>query len=116
MTLMSRQTEITAALMNHHQSMTLPPREIPIFEGDPLHYRSFIKAFEQGVESKAVAGDSLYYLEQLTRGQTGELVQSCQHSCLQITAMQLLKHYCWIILGTLTKLPMHTSVRPCHGN
>lgn len=77
--IMSRQTEITAALVNQQRSVTLPPRDIPIFDGDPLHYRTFVKAFEQGVENKATAADSLYYLEQFTRGQPRELVQSCQH-------------------------------------
>jgi len=33
--------------------MSLPPRNIPIFDGDSLQYRIFIKAFEQGVEEKA---------------------------------------------------------------
>ena len=57
----------------------MPPRDIPTFEGDPLHYRAFIKAFEQGVEEKAGKVDCLYYLEHFTRGQPRELVRSCQH-------------------------------------
>lgn len=79
LSIMSRQTEITVALMNQQLSMTLPPRDIPIFDGDPLKYRAFIKAFEHGVEKKAPAADSLYYLEQFTQGQPRELVRSCQH-------------------------------------
>ncbi|XP_014834503.1 PREDICTED: uncharacterized protein LOC106912190 [Poecilia mexicana] len=79
LTIMSRQTEITAALVKQQQSMTLPPRDIPVFDGDPLQYRTFIKAFEQGVEIKATKADCLYYLEQFTKGQPRELVRSCQH-------------------------------------
>lgn len=44
--IMSKQTEITAALVTQQLSMTLPPIDIPIFDGDPLLYRTFIKAFE----------------------------------------------------------------------
>lgn len=78
-TIMQTQNEITAALVQQQHMMSLPPWDIPIFEGDPLHYRTFIKAFELGVEEKAGKADSLYYLEQFTRGQPHELVQGCQH-------------------------------------
>lgn len=78
-TIMQTQNEITAALVQQQHMMSLPPRDIPTFEGDPLHYRTFIKAFELGVEEKAGKADSLYYLEQFTRGQPRELVQGCQH-------------------------------------
>lgn len=77
--IMQRQNEITAALVQQQRSLSLPPRDIPIFDGDPLQYRAFIKAFEQGVEEKAGQVDCLYYLEQFTRGQPRELVRSCQH-------------------------------------
>lgn len=59
--------------------LSLPPQEIPTFEGDLLHFRSFIKSFDQGVEQKAEEIDCLYYLEHFTRGQPRELVRSCQH-------------------------------------
>lgn len=77
--IMEKQNEITAALVKQQLSTSLPPRTIPIFEGDPLEYRMFIKAFEQGVEAKTGKADCLYYLEQFTRGQPQELVRSCQH-------------------------------------
>lgn len=79
LTIMHRQNEITAALVQQQHLMTLPPRDIPIFDGDPLQYKAFIKAFELGVEQKAGKPDCLYYLEQFTRGQPHELVRSCQH-------------------------------------
>ncbi|XP_037620552.1 uncharacterized protein LOC119485230 [Sebastes umbrosus] len=79
LTIMHRQNEITAALVQQQRSLSLPPRDIPLFEGDALQYRTFIKAFEQGVEEKAGQADCLYYLEQFIRGQPQELVRSCQH-------------------------------------
>ncbi|KAK0154798.1 hypothetical protein N1851_002884 [Merluccius polli] len=76
---MCKQNEITASLVNQQRLLSLPPRDIPVFEGDPFQYKAFIKSFEQGVEDKASKADCLYYLEQFTRGQPRELVQSCQH-------------------------------------
>ncbi len=77
--IMQRQNEITAALVQQQLLMSLPSRDIPVFEGDPLQYRSFIRAFEHNIESKANKADCLYFLEQFTKGQPRELVRSCQH-------------------------------------
>lgn len=95
--IMHKQNEITATLVHQQRLLSLPTRDIPVFEGDPLQYKAFIKAFEQGVEDKASGADCLYYLEQLTRGQPKELVRSCQHMAPErgyIVAKGLLKeHY-----------------------
>ncbi|KAK0142226.1 hypothetical protein N1851_020113 [Merluccius polli] len=77
--IMQRQNEITSALVKQQQLASLPARDIPLFDGDPLQYISFMRAFEQGVEEKASQSDCLYYLEQFTRGQPRELVRSCLH-------------------------------------
>ncbi len=78
--LLQRQTETTALLARMQCSQSLPHRDIPVFDGNPLQYRSFIRAFEQCIESKTLNhGDRLYYLEQFTRGQPKDLVRSCQH-------------------------------------
>ncbi|KAK0141948.1 hypothetical protein N1851_020381 [Merluccius polli] len=76
---MQRQNEITSALVKQQQLASLPARDIPLFDGDPLQFISFMRAFEQGVEEKASQSDCLYYLEQFTRGQPRELVRSCLH-------------------------------------
>ena len=76
---MQRQNEITSALVQQQRLSSLPARDIPLFDGDPLQYISFMRAFEQGVEEKASKGDCLYYLEQFTRGQPRELICSCLH-------------------------------------
>ncbi len=70
-TIMQRQNDITAALVQQQRCSSLPARDIPLFDGDPLQYVSFIRAFEKGVEEKASHNDCLYYLEQFTRGQLG---------------------------------------------
>lgn len=78
-TIMHRQNEITTALLQQQRLLSLPAWDIPVYEGDPLQYKAFIKAFERGVEDKASRADCLYYLEQFTAGQPKELVRSCQH-------------------------------------
>lgn len=78
--IMQRQNDITALLVQQQFTLSLPPRDIPTFDGDPLEYRAFIRAFEHGVEAKATStADCLYFLEQYTKGQPRELVKSCQH-------------------------------------
>lgn len=94
--IMRKQNEITAALVNQQRLLSLPARDIPAFEGDPLQFKAFVKAFEQGVEEKASKADCLYSLEQFTKGQPKELVQSCQHmdpECGYIVAKALLQEH-----------------------
>lgn len=74
---LSKQNEITEMLVKQQRMASLPPVSIPIFDGNPLYYRSFIKAFEQGIEAKTNdQKDCLYYLEQFTTGQPRNLVRS----------------------------------------
>ena len=78
--IMSKQNEITSLLVQQQCLSSLPKREIPIFDGDPLKYHAFVKAFENGVErNTANHSDRLYFLEQHTRGHSKELIGSCQH-------------------------------------
>jgi hypothetical protein len=77
---MRKQNEITELLVKQHQAALLPSREIPTFYGDALQYRSFIMAFEQGIERKVDnAQDKLFYLEQYTKGEPNLLVRSFLH-------------------------------------
>lgn len=67
--IMQRQNEITAMLVQRNLSSALPPRNIPVFDGDPLEYMSFIRAFENGVEAKTSNwSDCLHLLEQIHQG------------------------------------------------
>lgn len=54
-------------LVKQQSLTTLPPQKIPIFKGDPLEYRLFIRAFEHGVEDQTDSDkDRLYFMEQYT--------------------------------------------------
>lgn len=78
--IMGRQNEITSLLIQQQSLSSLPRREIPIFDGDPLKYHAFIKDFENGVEANTEScNDRLYYLEQYTSGLPKQLIRSCQH-------------------------------------
>ena len=78
--IMRKQNEITTLLIQQQSLSALPKREIPIYDGDPLKYHTFIRAFENGVERNTTNScDRLYFLEQHTKGHAKELVRSCQH-------------------------------------
>ena len=78
--IMRKQNEITTLLMQQQCLSALPRREIPIYDGDPLKYHTFIKAYENGVERNTTNScDRLYFLEQYTKGHAKEAVRSCQH-------------------------------------
>lgn len=49
--LRKKQNEITTLLVQQQIAALLPHREIPVFNGNPLEYRTFIKAFEHLVKS-----------------------------------------------------------------
>ncbi|XP_063058655.1 uncharacterized protein LOC134452219 [Engraulis encrasicolus] len=76
--LMQRQNDITAQLVKNQALASLPPRVIAEYDGDPLKYAAFIRAFEQAIEKRTNDKEEcLYYLDQYTRGQPRELVRSC---------------------------------------
>lgn len=55
-------------------------KNILVFDGDPLQFQSFIRAFENCIERKINnMSDCLHFLEQYTRDQPRDLVKSCQH-------------------------------------
>jgi len=87
--ILQRQNDITASLVTQQHCSSLPQKDVKVFEGDPVEYRSFLQAFEHAIEAKTVCGkDRLYYLEQYTRGQCRELLRTCM----------------WIQIGTMLKL------------
>lgn len=49
--------------------MSLPPREIPMFNGDLPPSKNFIRASEHGLKSKTNKAECLYFLEQFSVGQ-----------------------------------------------
>lgn len=77
---LQQQNDFTALLVQMQTLQLLPHREIPTYDGDPLQFNAFIKAFEHCVEAKTKSkGDCLSYLEQYTRGQPRHIVRSCLH-------------------------------------
>ncbi|KAL2082024.1 hypothetical protein ACEWY4_021842 [Coilia grayii] len=80
LTVMQRQNAITELLVRQQQLSQLPTRDIPVFKGDALQYKSFIRAFEHAIEQKTDnEQDKLYFLEQFTAGEPQELIRSCAH-------------------------------------
>lgn len=80
MDIMKKQNEITTLLNQQQCVSSLPKREIHIFDGDPLKYHAFMKAFENGVERNTNSfSDREYFLEQYTSGHPKELVKSCHY-------------------------------------
>ena len=69
--LIHKQQESTLAL-------TLPEPEVPTFNGNPIEYWTFVRAFENLIERKTASESArLYYLVQYTIGEVQELVKSC---------------------------------------
>lgn len=80
LTVMQRQNVITELLVKQQQLSQLPTRDISVFKGDALQYKSFMRAFEHAIEQKTDNDqDKLYFLEQFTDGEPQELVRSCAH-------------------------------------
>ena len=75
-----QQNRIVELLAVNQNRSKLPQPCVPVFDGDPMNYRTFIRAFESLIESRSVSSvDRMYYLEQYTSGDVKELVRSCHH-------------------------------------
>lgn len=76
---MLKQNTITEMLVKQHR-LSSAPRDVPVFSGDPLEFKPFIRAFDQTIHEKSDSdSDRLYYSEQFTRGDPRDLIRSCQH-------------------------------------
>lgn len=74
------QNKICKEIIHHQQRIGLPQRQTPTFDGNPLQYRSFIRAFETLIEAKEPdPASELYFLEKYTSGRVQELVRSYLH-------------------------------------
>ena len=82
-----------------------------MFDGDPLNFMPFMRAFEHGIEDKTSSHqDRLYYLEQYTSGQPKDLVRSCLHMEARrgyAEAKKLLKEHFGNVKGTLWHHCLH---------
>ncbi|KAL0146845.1 hypothetical protein M9458_057784 [Cirrhinus mrigala] len=80
LSIMQKQNVITELLVKQQQLSQLPTKDISVFKGDALQYKSFMRAFEHAIEQKTDNDqDKFYFLEQFTDGEPQELVRSCAH-------------------------------------
>ena len=78
--LQQQQNKIVEMLATQQKKSNLPQQRVPIFNGDPMEYGAFVRAFENIIESKtSSSSERLYYLEQFTSGDVKELVRSCHY-------------------------------------
>ena len=78
--LQQQQNKIMEMLATQQKKSNLPQQRVLIFNGDPMEYGAFVRAFENIIESKTSSGsERLYYLEQFTSGDVKELVRSCHY-------------------------------------
>ena len=93
----SQQANVTEYLVKSHKASLLPDLSIATFKGDPMEYKSFIRAIEHGIEGRTGDNrDRLQFLLQYTSGQPHELVKSCIHmepSAGYTKAKQMLKEF-----------------------
>ena len=75
-----QQNRIVELLAVNQNRSKLPHPRVPVFDGDPMEYHTFVCAFESLIKSRTVSSTGrLYYLEQYTSGDVKELVHSCHH-------------------------------------
>ena len=76
--ILAQQNRVMEEFVKQQQRNTPPRRRVPTFDGNPLEYCTFMRAFETVIEDKEpdYAG-RLYYLEQHTAGRAQEMVRSC---------------------------------------
>lgn len=72
--------DLVEVLVRQQNLSLLPQRQVPVFNGDPLSYQTFMHAFKYLIEEKTSnSQDRLYFLEQFTAGQAKHLVRSCMY-------------------------------------
>lgn len=75
-----QQNRIVELLVLNQNRSKLPQSHVPVSDGNPIEFHTFIQAFESLIESRtSCSTDRLYYLEQFTLGDVKELVRSCHH-------------------------------------
>ena len=66
-----------SSLLNQQKRSLLPQSTLPCFEGNPLEYRSFIRAFECRIAERTDDfSERLNFLDQFTRGKPNTIVRS----------------------------------------
>ncbi|XP_068734645.1 uncharacterized protein [Montipora capricornis] len=96
--LQAQQNRIVELLAVNQNKTELPQPRVLIFDGNPVDYRSFIRAFENLIQSRTCSStERLYSLGQYTTGDVKELIKSCHHLPPDVgyqEARKLLKKSC----------------------
>ena len=78
--LQRQQNKIVEMLAMQQKKSNLPQQRVTIFDGYPMEYGPFVRAFENIIESKTSSSSKrLYCIQQFTSGDVKELVRSCHH-------------------------------------
>ena len=79
--ILQQQNRVMEEFVNQQQKNTLPRRQVPIFDGNPLSFCTFMRAFETVIEGndQSDSDGRLYYLQQHTSGRAREIVRSCMY-------------------------------------
>lgn len=73
-----QQNRIVELLALNQNRSKLPQLSVPVFDGNPIGYRTFARANESLIESRTFSSTGrLYFLEQFMGGDVQELVRSC---------------------------------------
>ena len=66
-----------SSLLTQQKRSLLPQSKLPFFDGNPLEYRSFIRAFESRIAERTNdCSERLNFLDQFTRGRLNDIVRS----------------------------------------
>ncbi|XP_071479632.1 uncharacterized protein [Diadema antillarum] len=89
---LQQQNQLMRMLVEQNMKASLPQKHVKPFTGDPLHYHSFVRAFEHTIEAKTCSdSDRLYYLDQYTLGEANAIVKSCMYGQDQTVAYRKAK-------------------------
>ena len=77
---LDRQNDIMALMVEQHQAGLLPPLMLSEFSGDPIEYNTFIRGFESQIERRLSSNDTrLRYLVQYLESEPKDLIKGCLH-------------------------------------
>jgi hypothetical protein len=74
--LQTKQTKLSAMIVEQHWTSLLPLQEPPVFDGNYFDYPVFIRAFEVIIERRVSSNrDRLYFLNKYTTGKANEVIK-----------------------------------------
>ncbi|KAK3704924.1 hypothetical protein QZH41_016749 [Actinostola sp. cb2023] len=74
--LQTKQTELSALIINQQKAVHLPVKEPPVFSGDPFEYPAFVTAFDIIISANVPSDrDRIYFLDKYTEGKANAVVK-----------------------------------------